>query len=342
MKNIHVSWFILIVAICGTGCTSKSGKDRPDERVRVETELVRYDKAGANYYTGTVEASVSIPLSFLMTGQVGKVLVSEGQRVGRGELLAMIDPGSYQSALDLALAKEQQAEDAHRRLSELYRKGSLPEIKFIEVETGLNQARASVEIARKNLADCKLLAPAAGVIGKRQIEPGSNVVPYNTVFTLLDIDRVRISFPVPEKEIATTHIGQEAVVEVPALKGAIFRGRIFERGVIANPVTHTYTVGIEIPNPGGKLMPGMVCRVWTGSTDTTSLVIIPLQAIRTDGSGRTYVYTADQGDRPVRRDITTGRICGKGVTVTGLEPGERLIVAGHQYLNENSTLEILK
>ncbi len=77
-------------------------------------------------------------------------------------------------------------------LSEVYKNGSLPEVKMVEMETGLEQANAAAQIACKNLADCKLFSPANGIIGKRSIEPGMNVIPGITVLTVVKIDKVFI------------------------------------------------------------------------------------------------------------------------------------------------------
>ena len=90
-----------------------------------------------------------------------------GDRVAKGQLIATVDPFSMQSSYDAAKASLAQAEDAYRRMKELYDKGSLPEIKWVEVQSKLQQAKSMEEVARKNLDDCKLYAPFSGIISER-------------------------------------------------------------------------------------------------------------------------------------------------------------------------------
>ena len=193
-----------------------------------------------NYYVGIVEESVSVPVSFLTTGQVVKVYVTEGQKVKKGQLLAELNSSNYQSMYDMSLAKEKQAEDAFTRLSVLYKKGSLPEIKYIEIQTGVEQARSATQITLKNLNDCKLYAPMSGIIGKRSIEPGMGILPGISVMTLVKIDKVFIKVSVPENEISKIRTGQKAKISVAALDNEQFEGTIEEKGVMASPLSHTY------------------------------------------------------------------------------------------------------
>ena len=83
-----------------------------------------------------------------------------------------LDATSVRSSYDAAKAALVQAEDAYRRMEELHAKGSLPEIKWVEVQSKLQQARSMEEMARKNLKDCKLYAPFSGVIADKSVEVG--------------------------------------------------------------------------------------------------------------------------------------------------------------------------
>lgn len=100
-----------------------------------------------------------------------------GDRVAKGQLIATVDPFSMQSSYDAAKASLAQAEDAYRRMKELYDKGSLPEIKWVEVQSKLQQAKSMEEVARKNLDDCKLYAPFSGIISEKMAEVGQNIMP---------------------------------------------------------------------------------------------------------------------------------------------------------------------
>ncbi|MEI6454786.1 MAG: efflux RND transporter periplasmic adaptor subunit [bacterium] len=326
-----------------TGCTGRSGSAIGDQPVRVRIAVITPVAESSKYYIGTIEASLSVPLSFMTTGMVEQVLVAEGSKVKKGQKLAILSDDNYRQTYQMAMAKENQAEDAYRRLSELYQKGSLPEIRYVEVQTGLEQAKAATQVARKNLADCELFAPADGIIGKRSLEAGENAVPLKTVMTLVDIRRVNVKISVPEKEIGHTTIGQEATIQLPALDDEIFRGKVSERGVVANPVSHTYDVRIMVENPAEKLMPGMIGRVYLGKSDPTAMIVIPLNTVLEDEKSGKYVYLADQASgKAIKRPVTTGPVRDFGVVITrGLSAGDHLIIEGYQQLNENVNIKIV-
>lgn len=325
------------------------GCDRPDHSqnntglIRVKVGKASVTQVLTKNYVGIVEASVSVPLSFSVTGAVMKVLVNEGEQVNKGDLLASLNPGSYLHAMEMAVAKEKQAEDAYRRLSELYHKGSLPEIKFIEVETGLIQATAASELTRKNLADCDLYAPVSGLIGRRSIEPGENVVPYQTVFTLVNTAHLDVKVSIPEKEIAGIRIGDQATITVPALGNVVFDGKVIRKGVMAQPLAHTYDVIIRIISNDKRLLPGMVCRTELYPEKGKSFALIPIKVVQTDSKGNRYILKPDASGRKVcRKTITLGELQGLHVEVTdGLIPGEEYISEGYQHLDTTMNIQIL-
>lgn len=325
------------------GCHNQNEPGRTNKSIRVRTELAKSAGVSRNTYIGTVEASVSVPLSFQVTGNVEQVLVSEGQWVRRGQLLASLDDRSYRDALAIAEAKEKQAEDAWERLSTLYEKGSLPEINYIEVQTGVSQARSTRSMARKSLDDCQLTAPADGVIGKRNIEPGENAIPYQSVFILVNTDQLDVKVSVPEKEISAIKTGDEARITVPSVEDRELRGVVIRKGVVAQPISHTYDVIIRIRTNESQLLPGMVCRVDFHREKTEELAIVPVQVIQTDGNGIRFILVPDDTRTRVnRRDVTTGELRGLQVIVTdGLKPGESYISEGSQHLDTTTTIVIV-
>ncbi len=300
---------------------------------------------GQSNYVGVAEAFQSIPLTFLSAGTIEKVLVSEGETVKRGQLLAALNTASYQNILTAALAKEKQAQDAYERLSAVYKNGSLPEVKMIEIETGLEQAKAASEVAQKNVADCNLFAPVSGMIGTRSAEPGMNAVPGSPVITLVNIDKINIKVAIPENEIASVYTGQPALVYVPALNNAQYKGKVVQKGVVANPISHSYEIKITIDNKGDRLRPGMLCNVFIGSNDTGKVLCLPQQAVMLDAAGNRYVYVADSvNSQALRRNITTGALTGQGsiVVTGGLEKGDQVITGGYQKINNRSSIKIIR
>ena len=151
-------------------------------------------------------------------------------------------------------------------------------MKWVEVESKLEQARSMERISRKNLEDRNLYAPFGGVIGKRMVEAGENVQPGQPVFSLLRIETVNVKIAVPENEVATLG-DQAAMIKVAALGGQCFEGKVTEKGIVANPISHTYEAKIRLENPSGALLPGMVCDVRLSGEESVPAIALPNNAV---------------------------------------------------------------
>ena len=348
MKNLftinylYLFAFIAVVSGCGgKSGGSENGLERP---INVEVEQVKaLGKHQEIAYSGTIEESISIPLTFSVIGTVSRVFVKEGERVKKGQLLAALNNESYKNGYAMAAATEKQAEDAYKRLEQMYKNGNLPEIKMVEVESKLQQARAAAAIAKKSLNDCNLHATVDGIIGKKSIEPGMNTAPGLAALTLVKIEKVFARVPISENEIAMIEKGQEAVITIPALGEEHYTGVVEEVGVIGDIFAHTYKIKIAISNKNGKIKPGMICNVSIPKKINEAMLVVPSQSIAVDESGKRYVYTADTTQKiAVKKYVQTSLLLREGIgIVAGLTEGEKVIVAGTQKLTDRSPIEII-
>lgn len=331
-------WFALVGILCA--CSDKSGQ-KESPTVKVCTETVRY---GNDYrlkpYVGQAEANTSTSVSFPTAGTLGRVYVEEGQAVKAGQLLAEINPTLLQKALQSAEALLSQARDAYDRMKYLHETNSLPEIQWVETQSKLSQAQSAYDIARKNLEDCRLLAPISGVVGRKFVQTGETVMPAQPVMTALDINKVKVNVSIPEKEIGGIHADTECGVYVAALDGASFKGGRIVKSVQSDPMTHTYPISIHVDNPGGRLLPGMVCDVTFGQTGTPALSV-PITAVMAGTGDSRYVWVVENGTAK-RKDIRTGMAYGGRIVVTeGLQAGDSVIVKGMQKLSNGSKVSAL-
>ena len=321
---------MLLLAVCIAGCKSNS-KVEEKEPVKVKImEVSSYSGNEEPKYSGTVEAENGTSLSFSVMGTVDKVYVSLGEQVTKGQLIASLNPTSLQSSYNATQATLQQAEDAWKRLKELHDKGSLPEIKWVEAESTLQQARATEEIARKSLNDCKLYAPFSGVIAEKNIEVGQNVAPGIPVVQLVTTRLLKIKISVPETEISDITLGQKAEVSVPALNNQIFETTVTEKGVVANPLSRSYDVKMRVTDAGKSLMPGMVAEVALQKKDSTAQYIIPANIVQLDENNQSFVWLNNNG-KAEKRIVSCGEFTPTGVTVVaGLKSNDQIIVEGRQ------------
>lgn len=339
MRKLSYMCFIAVAAML-TGC-NKNTQSNNIEATPVKTQVVGYHQGNlTRTYVGTIEESEGSLLSFATLGTVKQVNVEEGAFVHRGQILALLDATTARNSHAMAKATLQQAQDAYSRLHTLYNKGSLPEIKWVEIQTKLAEAQAAERIARKTVEDCVLKAPFDGYIAARSVDMGNNVAPGMTCFKLVKIEQVKVKLSVPEGEIAGIKMGQTVNFTVAALNNASYTAKIVEKGVQANVLSHTYEVRAELANKDHKLLPGMVCSVQMQQTNSQTGIIIPQDAVLVEGN-TPYVWIARNG-KAHRQNIVTGDVCREGVIVSsGLQAGDSVFISGQNRVSEGVQIKIV-
>lgn len=309
------------------------------ERTPVAVEVLTIDTLDGvmtRTYVGEVEANESVALSFPAGGKVEKVLVHEGDAVYAGQRLATVNRSTAQNAYNSAKAQLDQAEDAYKRLKKVYDQGSLAEVKWVEMLTALEKARSLEQIARKQLDDCALIAPCSGVVGECRAQTGGSLIPGEPVLTILDVNRVAVTFSVPESEIATVTEGSEVRVLVPALNNRTLTGKITERSMSASKVSHSYEVKVSLPNAEKQLLPGMVCKVLLKQADTKGIVV-PAKCVQTRPEGQS-VWVVKQG-KAERRVVQSTEFVANGVLISsGLQPGDVVVTQGMEKLYQGAQI----
>ena len=344
-KDVITGWLVAFIISCMmlAGCTEKSRK-LEKKNVKVETISVgNTNLGGTKDYVGTIEEKMGSTLSFEIAGNITSIRVEEGDRVSKGQLLATINPTTVKEAHRATLTTLKQAQDAYRRFLPLHQSGTISDMKWVEIESKLEQAKAAESIARQQLSHSTLTAPFAGVIAAKNVDLGTYVLPGQPVLKLANVAQVNAKVSVPEAEISHLHVGDKVKLTVAALSGAIFRGTISEKGIDANPISHTYDVKVGITNPQGRLLPGMVCNAQVqGSAATPFHITVPSQSIELDVDNSRFVWTVVNG-KAHQQPVTTGDFEGDGIVIlSGLKAGDQVIINGQQKVSEGMNVDTAK
>ena len=341
MKNFL---FLFAMIVLMTGCeTNKKADLSGTSPVIVKTAKIESSKSELVLnYSGTVEASCTVPLTFQRNGVVSRVNVEEGDMIRKGQVLAVIDNADQKNLYDAANSKYIQAQDAYDRLKKVHDSGSLPEIKWVEMETNLKEAASQLEFARSGLAKCELIAPDDGVVGKRNIQPGQYSLSMTAPIELVKINTVNVKISVPENEINSISKGSVAKVKIAALNDSKFDGLISNIGVVADKISRTYDVKILLKNDNMNIKPGMVCNVSLNLKHEGKILLIPYCSVSIDKDGKSFVFIMPSGQQRVRKQIiTVGNYDGSSIEVlSGLELGQTIIVEGKEKLSDNSLISL--
>ena len=337
-----MSFLCILLMLASCGGEKKNETEKP--AVRVQTEVAgQATSSDEREYVGVVEEQSATSISFTGSGTVARVCISAGQRVSKGKLIAELDKTQAKNAVAMAEAMMTQANDALARMKQLHDNNSLPDMKWVETQSKVEQARSQLEMARKQLAECSIYAPVSGIVGKDVTNVGETVLPAMPVAKILDIKNVKVKVSIPEKEIASIKSNTPMQITVDANGGKQYAGGAIEKCVEASSMTHTYDIKISVSNPTGELLPGMVCKVRKVSGNdakvTDGHITVPITAVHKNAKNELFVWVV-KNNVAKRQMVSTGHATGNRIVITnGLASGDRIVTEGHQKLSEGSLVQ---
>jgi RND family efflux transporter MFP subunit len=246
--------------------------------------------------TGNLEPLERAEVRSRLEGDVEGVYVREGEAVRAGQLLARFDAGDQagnarSADADVAAARSElgTAEWTLEQNAELHREGAIPERDVRVAQQAVAAARARLAAAqarsgssRREVGDTRVVAPAAGVIERRMVNPGEHVNRNAPLFTLVRGDVLELSAAVPERAAAGVQAGQ--AVRFVA-DGAQFQGRVARISPSVDPGSRSVTVYVQVPNADGRLRAGTFASGRIVSRVLADALVVPAAAVREGREG---------------------------------------------------------
>jgi multidrug efflux pump subunit AcrA (membrane-fusion protein) len=278
------------------------------------------------------------------------------------------DAGLRKQELEQTRIDFERAEDEYNRMKFLVERKSLPPNDFQKFEANYKNAKERYDMAlegtrkedraaaaaqaeaavaqaaeeSKRLGDTRLAAPITGNISMRRVDPGQTVAAGTPVFSIADLNPVKVRVGVPEADIGKVKPGARAEIVAPSLAGRRFAGRVGIIGVSSEPSSRTYTVKIVVPNPGPVLLAGMVAEARIFGPAKIHALTVPGEAIMHDPQGAPQVFVYyPESKRVYAHRVEVGPPFGEEVEIrSGLKGDEQVVVVGQQKLREGSQVEI--
>ncbi len=335
---------LLVLACSSADATSSDahGAEKlapPADGVRVELAVVDRSEAHLELtLPGEIEGSSDAVLGAALGGYVEKVSVSAGDRVRRGQSIARIDAELHGASLTQAEAQHELAASELARIEGIGDHASASQLQA--ARTNAKVAEAAVRQARARLARALVTAPFAGTVAQVGIAQGEVVNPGSPIARLVAIDPVSINLSVSDRDIVNLHEGMAATVSTNA-RADQFKGVVSHVGPAGDLKTRTFLAEVEVANPDGLLLPGMIARVSLARSLADSAVVIPQDVLVTtlDDQG---VFVAED-DHAVWRSLDLGEVVGDQVVVEGgLALGEHLVVVGQRDLFDGDPLIVAR
>jgi multidrug efflux system membrane fusion protein len=360
---LSIVWFVF-------GCSSQ--QPPPAEEARpVKTMVVSVgNQPQVRTFPGRVEASKMVDLAFQVPGVLVSLPVREGERVAKGREIAQLRQDEFQARLQTAQGTLDQARAqlgaAQSTLTnaktESERFGRLVDTNAVSrsdydsaqtayhaAEENYNGQQAAIRALEGRLAEAKLQlgdgtlrAPYDGVVAQRLVDVGQNVVPNNPVIRFQNINDIDIVVDVPEGFVASnlrSSAIQQSVAELSIAPGRQFPVRVKEIAQIADPKTQIFEVRFEMKAPPRiTALPGMTANVTItsrGDERPGNLLVVPVSAVSKQDTGEQVIWILGPDQTVHRRIVKLGAPTGNEIeVVSGLQNGDRIVIAGATFLRE--------
>jgi len=352
----------LAVSLAAPACSK--GEAGPTTRARIAPQVV-VAKVAARDVAVEVHAPVDlraleqVDVGSKVLGYVDAVLVDRGDRVRRGQVIALVRPSDLPDQLAAARSVFAQtkasallARTNHERASKLAPSGVVSQQELQSATAALASAESAQAAAQAQisglairLGETRITSPIDGAIAARRLDPGALVgLPGGVaIVTVVRTDRLRVFISLNEYDAAGVGLGKDAHVELDALPGRTFPGKVVRLAPSFDPLTRTLEAEVQLPNPLGELRPGMYGRGSIVLEIRPHRPVVSVDAVQIS-SGKKYVFVLHD-TKVERRTIETGADVDMGDALeirSGLQAGEEVVIAGADGLSDGSTVRVVR
>ena len=349
-----------VLLICGLmfqACGQEEKSASVAEVLRPPVMVVRSERRDVSdriRATGQLVAKAQATLAAQVYGQVTEIHVSEGEAVLSGAVLLVIDPERRQ--LEVADAKAQLAEAQaelavakrnYQRTQRLSKGNVASEARLDEDRTRESLARSVVAgakarlgLARRALEDSTIRAPFSGLIARRHVSVGEYLSTGTALFELVALDPIEVEFSLAEVDSSKVALGHPVEISIAPYPDETFAAIVSMISPTIDPRTRTLRVKAELPNPDGRIRPGLFAHTDLGVSERQGVIVVPEDAVvqRADGA---VIFRLDASGRVERLLVETGvRVEGWVEISKGLSPGDVVVVRGQARLDDGVAVSV--
>jgi len=359
---------LLLLALITAGCAAEgedesaaagNGTEAARRSVRVETLVLEPTSfEDVIQITGAVASPNDATLSAQSAGTL-EYRAPLGQRVARSAVIARLDQGIVNAALQQAEAQVENAqaqlewdEYNYMRQERLHQDSIISALEFQTAQTQRNRARAALRQAhalqaqaQEQLENTILRAPFNGTVEAHFAEEGEQLSPGTPVIRLVDTRQMKVTVGVPERYAGDIEVGTPVRLGFQAYRGSPQEGRVRFAGSAIDPEHRTFPIEIQIDNPDGLLKPEMIAQVYVTRQMEEGVIVVPQSAVLRDENGIGVYVVTREGDTATahRRAVTLGSsYAGRALVEEGLQANDEIIVLGQSGVVEGDNLNIIE
>jgi membrane fusion protein (multidrug efflux system) len=301
---------------------------------------------------GTAEAIQGVTVSADLPGTVEKINFESGKAVRAGDVLVELDTRQERAQLAAAEAQRDLAQINYKRTQELVKQGVIAQTEYDNTTAQQKATEAQVGEIRATIERKTVRAPFSGILGIRMINLGQYLAAGQAIVPLQSLNPIYVNFGVPQQTTGQVGvIGRTIRVTSDNLPGVEFAGRVTAIDSVVNESTRNVQVQATLPNPDGKLRPGMFVQIEAGLGSSQQVIPLPASAINYSPYGDSVFVVTDMKDpkdpaakpyRGVRQQFIKmeGSRGDQVGVVSGLNPGEEIVSSGAFKLRNGAPVQV--
>jgi membrane fusion protein, multidrug efflux system len=285
---------------------------------------------------GTAMAIQGVTVSADLPGTVDRINFESGKPVQAGDVLVELDTRQERAQLAATEAQRDLAQITFGRTQELVKQGVVPRTDYDTATAQQKATEAQVGEIRATIARKTIRAPFSGVLGIRQVNLGQYLAAGQPIVPLQALNPIYVNFGVPQQAAPRVGVGRKLVVSSNDLPGVEFAGHVTAVDAVVNEATRNVQIQATVPNPQGKLHPGMFVQVAVVSGANRPVIALPASAINYAPYGDSVFVVTDMKDpkgnafRGVRQQFVKvdGSRGDQVGVVSGVNPGDEIVTSG--------------
>lgn len=348
MKPYIFAFFIVVLmAACGKKENQQQETVSSTDEILTPVQLTKIEAVSRSESitaSGLVASSEEAKLSFKIGGIIQKIYVTEGQKVGKGQLLASLNMTEIDAQVSQAKYGVEKAERDLKRVESMYKDTAATLEQMQNATTGFDVAKQNLQIAQFNRSYAQITSPIDGSVIKKMANEGELTGPGTPIFYITSnrqgdwVVRVGVS----DKDWARLKVGDKASVVLDAYPNETFTGSVKKLAPAADPMNKLYEIEVRINTNGKRFAAGLFAKVELRPAQSRPYVMVPIEAI-VEGNGKeAFVYVLDDSRKKVKRiPVQIGFVDGDKVLVTnGLDNILEVITSGSAFLTESSSVVV--
>jgi membrane fusion protein (multidrug efflux system) len=338
-KQVLRNFVIILPGIFLIACSQKTdtSKQKTAPPILVDA-LIASAKPVSNTLevNGTVVANEFVELHPEASGRLTYLYVPEGKLIKKGTLIAKLNNADLQAQVNKSKVALDLAEKTEQRDKQLLAVNGLNQSDYDAALNIVNGFKADIEYNQALLDKTILKAPFDGYIGLRQVSVGAYVTPATLIATLLQLDKIKIDFTIPEDYSSTVKVGGTVDVDMDE-NGTTRKAKIIAIEPQVNLSTRNLTVRAILEN--SKANPGSFAKVILHSGLNKSAIMIPTNALIPDDKNNQVVIV--KNGTAIFSNVSTGIRLSNNVEITaGINPGDTIVVTGVLFARPKAPLQV--